>query len=747
MPLKHLSLFAFRRLLGLSSSTASIPSRPRVRRRLRPVHDVLETRLTMDGWIATYTWTALGDGINWNDPNNWTHVGPLANVGLTGIPVAGSNIVFPPLYTLPTGSSTTIDFNSNYNSFPINLFTIEASYTFEGNPVTVSGGVIVTDTLGPLTDATLLLSGLTMGPQSTIYVEQGSTLNLADTNDPTGLQFNLEGGVTKGGSGQLVIDTQSVKAPYIGFSLQTFEVAGGTVSIGENSTYIGSRFLVDSNASLDVADDVSLQIAALDGPGTVDLQGTGATNDTTSLTIVEPAAQADQFTGLIDGVGQLISQGNGTLTTGAIDFADGGSIQVLLGTLNADGAVSVGSLSVSNGATFGGLGSWYVSGPAVFQAGTTFDVTLNGTTPGTQYTQLVDDNSTTGINLGNSLLSGTVNYEYEAGDRFTIATGPLVQGTFQNAGSGTVLLGNNVPFAVSYSSTDVTLTALQSETTTQLSSSAGTTNPGQPVTFTATVSTRTSPVTSGTVSFEQGGTVLATVAVNGSGMAAFTTTALPLGATSIIAVYNGSISILGSTSSSVTQNVVPYTTATSLSSSANPSRTGQPVTFVASVTADGMPVTTGTVAFTRGNKLLGTAALGSDGTASLTDSSLPIGQGRIQAIYYGTADDHSSTSPALVQSVAKLATSTTLTLTTETRPNGQLVYVLEASVTPSGVTGITAVGAVLFRRNGAVIGRAKVNDGTAVLSIGRHAPTRAKFVAAFQGSSRFKASTSPKLTE
>ena len=165
---------------------------------------------------------------------------------------------------------------------------------------------------------------------------------------------------------------------------------------------------------------------------------------------MEPAAQADQFTGLIDGVGQLISQGNGTLTTGAIDFADGGSIQVLLGTLNADGAVSVGSLSVSNGATFGGLGSWYVSGPAVFQAGTTFDVTLNGTTPGTQYTQLVHDNSTTGINLGNSLLSGTVNYEYEAGDRFTIATGPLVQGTFQNAGSGTVLLGNNVPFAVSY---------------------------------------------------------------------------------------------------------------------------------------------------------------------------------------------------------------------------------------------------------------------------------------------------------
>jgi hypothetical protein len=747
MPLKHLSLSSIRRLIGHSPSSASGRDRPRVRHRLRPVPESLESRLTMDGGIATYTWTALGDGVNWNDPDNWSHIGYTADLGLTGVPVAGSNIVFPPLYTLPTNSPTTIEFNSNYTSFPINILTVEGSYTFQGNPVTVDSGLIVTDTLGPLNNSTLLLSGLTMGPQSTIYVERGSILSLGDADDRTGLQFNLEGGVTMGGSGQLIIDTQSVDAPYIGFNLQTFEIAGGTVTIGASSKYTGSRFQVDSNSSFDIADDASVQIAALDGSGTVDLEGTGAAGDTTSLTIVEPAAQADQFTGLIDGVGQLISQGNGTLTTGAIDFGDGGSIQVLLGTLIADGAVSVGSLSVSNGATLGGVGPWYVSGPAVFQAGTTFDVTLNGTTPATQYTQLVDGASSTGINLGNSLLTGSVNYEYEAGDQFTIATGPLVQGTFANVFSGTVLLGNDVLFAVTYSSTSVTLTALQSETTTQLSSSAGTTNPGQPVTFTATVSTRTAPVTTGTVSFEQGSTVLATVPVTGAGTAAITTSALPLGSTSIIAVYNGATSILGSTSASVNQAVVPYTTATALSSSANPSRTGQPVTFLATVTADGMPVTTGTVGFSRGNTLLGTVALGPDGTASFTASSLPVGQGRIQAIYYGTADDYSSTSPALVQAVDKLATSTTLTLATETRPNGRVVYVLEASVIPEGVTGITAAGTVIFRRNGSVIGKARVDDGTAILSIGRKVPKRAKFVAAFQGSSRFKASTSPRLTE
>ena len=92
-----------------------------------------------------------------------------------------------------------------------------------------------------------------------------------------------------------------------------------------------------------------------------------------------------------------------------------------------------------------------------------------------------------------------------------------------------VLLGNNIPFSVTYSSTAVTLTALQSETTTQLSSSGSPTNPGQPVTFTATVSTRTAPVTGGTVSFMQGGTVLATEPVTAAGTATYTTTSLPLG--------------------------------------------------------------------------------------------------------------------------------------------------------------------------------------------------------------------------
>ncbi len=743
MPLKHLNLSVFRLLLGFTHLKFAETGRRRIRPRTRPGHEVLERRLALDGSITTYDWVARGDGVSWSDPNNWIHIGPIPSVGVPGVPVGGSNVEFPPLYTLPAGSPLTINFNSPYSSFPINLLTIEDSFTFSGNPITVNNGVIVANPPGKLADATILLSGVTLGSRSTIYTQQGSTLNLADSADPTGLKLGLEGGVTKGGGGQLFIDTQSVIAPYLGFNLQPFEIAGGTVTMGTSVTFTGSRFQVDSNAALDIAAAASVRIAALAGSGTVDIQGTGSANDTTSLKISEPAAQSDKFTGLIDGVGQLILQGNGTLTTGAIDFSDGGGIQVLLGTLVADGAVSVGTLSVSNGATFGGVGPWHFSGSAVFQAGTNYALTLDGLTPGTQYTQLVNGDSTAGINLGNSKLTATIGYQYQAGDQFTIATGPLVQGVFQNVQGGTVLLGNNVPFSVSYSSTAVTLTALQSETTTALIGSPNPSNPGQPVTFTATASTRTQPVTTGSVSFMQGGTVLATVGVTALGQASYTTSSLPLGTTAITAVYNGSSGILGSTSPTVTQSVVPYTTLTSVSTSANPSRIGQPLTFTAAVTtAAGTPVTTGTIGFTRGNKLLATVAVGPDGTASLSLSSLPIGQSRIQAVYDGTPDYLPSVSPFLVQSVSRLGTVTTLTFTTQTRPNGRVVTVLEASVGAEGIAGITPIGTVVFRRNGKDIGKARLNNGVAMLALGRQIPARGKFVAGFQGGSRFLASTS-----
>ena len=317
-------------------------------------------------------------------------------------------------------------------------------------------------------------------------------------------------------------------------------------------------------------------------------------------------------------------------------------------------------------------------------------------------------------------------------------------GVFQNVVNGMVLLGGGIPFSVTYSGTSVTLTAQQSETTTRLSSSGSPSHPGQPVTFTAAVGTRTAPVTGGTVSFMLGGTVLATEPVSAAGTASFTTTSLPLGGSKITAVFNGVGNILGSTSAPVTQLVVPYTTATTVTSSMNPSRFRQPVTLIAHVTADGMPVTSGLVTFTRGGTLIGTAPLGSDGTARITTSSLPRNNVRIQASFGGNADDFGSVSPVYLQAVRRAVTATTLAAT-RALIRGRGRQVLVATVEAIGLTGVNPVGSVVFRRNGRVIGRAGLVGGTATLVLPRRLHGRGRFVASFLGNPRFGPSTSTLL--
>jgi hypothetical protein len=235
--------------------------------------------------------------------------------------------------------------------------------------------------------------------------------------------------------------------------------------------------------------------------------------------------------------------------------------------------------------------------------------------------------------------------------------------------------------------------------------------------------------------------VVATVPVNSSGTAPFTTTSLPLGITAITAVYNGALGNLSSTSPTVAQSVVPYTTLTSLASAADPSFVGQPVTFTASVNTRVGPVTAGTVTFRRGSQFLGTIPLDGAGLASLSVASLLVGTARIQAVYNGTATSLSSVSPVLNQKVSPALTDTNLSASTATRPDGSIRYVLVATVNPGGDTSFVPSGTVIFRRNGAIIGRLKLKHGTAVLTLGPHLP-RGKFRAVFEGSSRFQPSTS-----
>ena len=273
-------------------------------------------------------------------------------------------------------------------------------------------------------------------------------------------------------------------------------------------------------------------------------------------------------------------------------------------------------------------------------------------------------------------------------------------------------------------------TAVQSTgtaSTTTLTSSANPSTSGQSVTFTAVV---TGPggnttVPTGTISFLDGTTTLGSGALNGAGQATFSTSSLSAGSHSITAVYGGDANFAGSTSAVVTQVVngvgLPATT-TTVTSSANPSATGQSVTFTAAVAgpSGNTTVPTGTVSFLDGTTTLGTGTLNGTGQATYSTSLLSAGSHSITGVYGGDTNFAGSTSAVLTQtveaasftlglspttmSVASGGTgSTTVTVTPVSGFNQQISFACSglptfstctfapSTVTPSGTTAATTM--------------------------------------------------------
>jgi len=101
-------------------------------------------------------------------------------------------------------------------------------------------------------------------------------------------------------------------------------------------------------------------------------------------------------------------------------------------------------------------------------------------------------------------------------------------------------------------------------------------------------------------------------------------------------------------------NTTLTATTTALTSSVNPSKPGQAVTFTATVTAKpgfGKGTPTGTVSFLDGATNIGKVPLNGSAVATLTTSTLPLGTNNITATYRGDTKFSPSTSPQLQQLV------------------------------------------------------------------------------------------------
>jgi hypothetical protein len=121
-----------------------------------------------------------------------------------------------------------------------------------------------------------------------------------------------------------------------------------------------------------------------------------------------------------------------------------------------------------------------------------------------------------------------------------------------------------------------------------------------------------------------------------NGFALLTKRNLPAGTLSITATYNGDALNNKSTSPTLSQVVSQAITTTIVTSSPNPSVSGQTVTLKATVKSPTV-VPVGTVTFTAGTTTLGQVSL-AGGKTSLTTSALPKGTTTVTATYNGTSN-------------------------------------------------------------------------------------------------------------
>ena len=277
-------------------------------------------------------------------------------------------------------------------------------------------------------------------------------------------------------------------------------------------------------------------------------------------------------------------------------------------------------------------------------------------------------------------------------------------------------------------------------TTTTLSSTPNPSNPGQSVTFTATVS---SSAATGSVEFFDGSTSLGAAPLSG-GTALLLTSALAAGNHSITATYSGDSSYATSTSVALMQTVNsnPIGTATALTSSPNPSTYGQSVLFTATVTpASGTGTPTGTVSFLDGATTLGSSALNAGGVATLSLSNLSVGAHSITAQDNGSSTYTGSVSDVVTQTVNKASSTTTVT-SSRNPSNAAQSVTFTATVSPS-----VASGSVQFFDGSTALGTAPLSAGKASLSTSSLSAGSHSITARYNGDSNYTGSTSAVLTQ
>ncbi|RSL17574.1 VCBS repeat protein [Edaphobacter aggregans] len=687
-----------------------------------------------------------------------------ANLGTGTVSAAGAVTVTTT--ALPVGSDTiTADYsgdaNNNSNSGSTTQVVSAATATVNvstsgpsnyGDPVTITATVPTGET-GTIT---ITSNGVTLGmgtATATAGTVTVTTSTLPVGSDPITATY----GGDSNHSSATATTTQVVskKAPTVGiasslnpstvnqsvtFTATVSNNATGTVTFLDGATSLGTGTLAGGTATF-----ATSTLSA--GSHTITASYGGDTNNgsATSAALTQTVNKQDptlpaptvSSTTITLGGSETITETVPTGVSGPVTFSEGGTVIGTAPVVGGVASITVTTLPVGSdpitASTPGDANNNPATSPATI-------VTVNKGTPTIGLSSSLNPSASnqpvTFTATAPTGATGTIN--------FLDGSTPLGTGTLANGQASvtvpTMTAGTHT-ITASYAG-DSSYTAATSAPLIQ------TVNKGTPVLTgpvvssptipyggTETITETVPPGVSGPVTFTDGGTVIGTAPIVG-GVATITVTTLPIGSDPITASTPGDANNNPATSPATTVTVTkltPVLPPPTVSSTTPPPNT--PVTITETVPTG----VTGTVTFSNGGTVLGTAPIVS-GVATITVPSLPLGANPITASTPGDATTNPATSPATTVTVGK--TTPTVTLTSSSSSSNVNQSVTFTATLPAGASGtVTFLDGTTVLGTGTVSAAGVATFSTANLTTGTHTIT-----ASYGGNDSYTAATSAPLT-
>jgi hypothetical protein len=704
------------------------------------------------GGVATFTTTALTPG-----PHTITalYEGDGDSLTSTSAVVAEKVTAVTAVTVIssadPSSAGASVQFTATVTATGSNGSTgaITGAITFMDGSITLGTGTLSGSDVATFSTATLSLGAHSItasyaggtyytastSPVLTQTVQQATTSTmLASSANPSIVNASVTFTATVVGTGAAPTGAVTFKDGATTLGTGTLNGAGKT-SFSTNTLAVGSHSIVaayggDTN---NVASDSTAMTQVVNK----------ATSATVLVATPNPSSQGVyvQFTAVVTS--------NGTAPTGTVSFMEG-TATLGSATVGAGGVATWSTNSLTMGqhtivAVYQGdaanntstsaslqqnvlpvtsVGLSSNQNPGTAGAAVTFTATVTGQGTVPTGTITFRDGSTV---IGTSALNG------QGVATLTLSTLSV------GANSITASYGGDAANASSTSNAYAE-TIQQATSQTVLTATASTITRGSAVTLTATV-TSNGGTPGGSVAFMDNAQPLGTSALNGSGAASLTTSALTVGQHSITAAYAGDANDTGSNSTVIVETVSQASPSIQINSSINPSLASSGVTFTATL-KNGVATPAGTVTWYDGTTVLGTSAM-SASAASFNANTLTVGQHAISAAYSGDVNNAPATSGVLNQAVQQ-ATTTTVQSNANQSIAGTNTHF---TATVAGGSGDPVTGSVTFKDGANTLGTGAITNGVAVfdtttLAVGLHAIT-----AVYSGDVNSQASTSAPWTQ